>query len=593
MKKVHPARRPVILVLLVSCSLMCLLGSALAAATAFMGLDEIRPGMKGKAKSVFSGSRVEEFDVEILGVLRNWRPGGDLILAKASGPQVDYAGIAAGMSGTPVYIDGKLIGAMAYTWAFSKEPITGITPIGEMLKLNTPGIGPGSGEPKSSGELKSEDSKMSAATMKPIETPLLVSGLHPGVLRVMELQAGAFNMVLAQTGGVGGMVESDTLVPGSAMAAQFVQGDGIVAAIGTVTYTEGRKVLGFGHGLSLGGQVEIPLSTAYVHTVLPSISGSVKLASPLRVVGTITNEDLSGVLGLIGAVPVLLPIEIRVKTDRKSQRVFHFDVMKNKFLTGTLVGWSAASAALTLGGSVGDMTIEMTNDIEFSDKHGHTHNLKYRDVFFTADAASTISKVVSAPVEILLDNQFEEVDIRGISCSLFVEHEPRVLSIEGISVRPEEVMPGDSIRVDVKLRPFRGESFYEQFTLAVPATCEAERARVLVCSAPEMRTWEEQSTNRRLPATNLEQLIAQIDSSGRGNRLECTVSVQDVESGISGTPFPSPPSSFSSVLGSSSRSGALTETQFEIIGSAALETKYAVQGCRSVSVKIKRQRAGR
>ena len=587
MRKVLSARRPVIHALLVACSLVCLLGSAMAAETAFMGLDEIRPGMKGKAKSVFSGSRIEEFDVEILGVLHNWRPGGDLILARASGPQVEYAGIAAGMSGTPVYIDGKLIGAMAYTWAFSKDPITGITPIREMLELETPGIRYGSSEPKSRGGLESENSKLSAATMKPIETPLLVSGLHPGVLGVMEQQASAFNMVLAQTGSVGGMVESDTLVPGSAMAAQFVKGDGIVAAIGTVTYTEGTRVLGFGHGLSLGGLVQIPLSTAYVHTVLPSIAGSVKLASPLRIVGTITSEGLSGVLGVIGAVPVLLPVEVRVKTDRESQRVFHFDVMRNKFLTGTLVGWSAASAALTLGGSVGEMTIEMTNDIELSDKHGLTHNLKYRDVFFTTEPASAISKVISAPIEILLNNQFEEVDIRDISCSLLVEHEPKILTIEEISVRPAEVMPGDSIRVSVKLKPFRGAAFFEQFTLAVPATCEAERARVLVCSAPEMRTWEERSTNRRLPATNLEQLIAQIDSSGRGNRLECAVSVEDVEAGINGTPFPSPPSSFSSVLSSSSRSGAVTETRFGIIGSAALETNYAVQGCRSVSVKIK------
>jgi hypothetical protein len=586
-------RSLVMQVFLVPCLLVCALRPTIAAETSFMSVDEIRPGMKGKARSVFSGSKIEEFDVEILGVLRNWRPGGDLILARASGSQVDYAGIAAGMSGTPVYIDGKLIGAMAYTWPFSKEPITGITPIKEMLALGALGIHSSSAGPGSRDELKLEDLNISPGTMKAIETPLLVSGFHPAVLRVIEQDTGGFNMVVAQTGGVGGIVESDTLIPGAAMAAQFVAGDGVVAAIGTVTHTEGVMVLGFGHGLSLGGLVKVPMSTAYVHAVLPSIAGSVKLASPLRMVGTITNEGLSGVAGEIGQVPVLIPVDVLVKTDREGQRVFHFDVMRNNLFTGMLVGWSAASAALTLSGSVGEMTIDGENEIELGDRRGVVHEVKYTNVFFTTDAASSISKTVAAPVEILLNNQFEEADIRRIRCTLLVKHEQRVASIEGIFVRPEEVAPGDSIQVTVRLKPFRGEAFSRQLTLTVPQMCNAERVRILACSAPEMRTWEEQSTNRRLPATSLEQLISQIQSSGRGNRLECAVSVESEEAGIDGKPFPSPPSSFFNVLTSSSRSGVVTETPLGILGRATLDTDYVIQGCRSVSLKLKHQEVGR
>jgi len=581
------------LVFFVACVLVCEFATATAAETSFMNLDEIRPGMKGKARSVFTGSKIEEFDVEILGVFHNWRPGGDLILARASGPQVDYAGIAAGMSGTPVYIDGKLIGAMAYTWPFSKEPITGITPIREMLELKAPGSHSGSAEPRGEDKLRMNDLKSSAGAMKAIDTPLLVSGFHPAVLHLMEQETGGFNMVVAQTGGAGETSEGDTLIPGAAMAAEFITGDGIVSAIGTVTHTEGSRVLGFGHGLSLGGVVKIPMSTAYVHAVLPSLAGSVKLASPLRMVGTITNEGLSGVAGEIGSVPPLIPVDVLVKTDREEERVFHFNVMRNDLLTGMLVGWSATSAALTLGGSVGEMTIDSESEIEIVDGRGAAHQVKYKNVFFTTDPASSISKTVAAPVEVLLNNQFEDVDIRRISCTVFVKHEQRVASVEEVFVRPEEVMPGDSIHVTVKLKPFRGEAFLRQFALAVPRSCSAERVKVLVCSAPEMRAWEEQSTNRRLPATSLEQLISLIGSSGRGNRLECVVSVQSEEAGIDGRPFPSPPSSFSNVLSSSGRSGALTETPLGIIGTATLNTDYVIQGCCSVSLRLKHREVGR
>lgn len=409
----------------------------------------------------------------------------------------------------------------------------------------------------------------------------------------MEQQIGSFNMVLAQTGSAGRDVAGDTILPGAAMAAQFVSGDGTVAAIGTVTALEGKKVLGFGHGLSLGGQVQIPLSTAYVHTVLASISGSVKLASPLRMVGTITNEGVSGVVGEIGSIPRLIPVDVSVGTGREDPRVFHFDIMKSKLLTSALVGWAAANAALTVSSSMGEMTIEAESDIQLSDEIGLLHDVRYRDVFFTTDPAGAISKIASAPVDVLMDNQFEEVDIKHVSFTLNVKEEPRVATVEEISVRPEEVAPGDSVSITVRLKPYRGEEFSRLLRLKIPATCEAERVGILVCSAPQMRSWEEQSTNRRLPATNLEQLMTQIDSSGRGNRLECVITEQEVESGIDGRAFPSPPGSFSNVLNDAGRSGALVQTRFGILDSAKLETDYAVIGCRAVGLDIKHQRVWR
>jgi len=553
--------------------------------------------MKGKARSVFSGSKIEEFDVEILGVLHNWRPRGDLILAKASGPQVDYAGISAGMSGTPVYIEGKLIGAMAYTWPFSKDAIAGITPIGEMLEIRTPAIGTGPSrsapEPRERGEAELSELGISPGGIKAIETPLLISGFHPAVLRIIEKETSGLNVIVAQTGGAGDAVVPDTLVPGAALAAQFVTGDGLVAAIGTVTYTEGDWVLGFGHGLSLGGLVSIPMSTAFVHAVLPSIAGSLKIASPSRMVGTITNENLSGIFGRLGNVPKLIPVDISVKTDRDEQRDFHFNVMTNDLLTGTLAGWGAANALVTVAGSVGDMTIDAKSKTTLFDERGRAQVFEYADVFFTNDAASDIAKMVSVPVELLLRNEFEKARIQSVQCTFLVKRDHRVASIEEIYVSPQVAVPGDSIEVMVRLKPYRGESFFERLSVAVPPACEGGSLKVLASSAPDMRVWEAQSTNRRLPATNLQQLISQITSAGNGNRLECVIYSQKEEAGIGGKAFPSPPSSFSNVLRSTTRSGAVVEKPAAVLAGSSLKTDYVIEGSRSVSVKLKRQKAGR
>ena len=567
--------------------LLCFSESCLGQEIQYMSLDDIKPGMKGKARSVFSGSKIEEFDVEILGVLRNWRPGGDIILARASGPQVDFAGIPAGMSGSPVYVEGKLIGAMAYTWSFSKEPVTGITPIGEMLELEKGAIPSSESKPAQRKKSSVDESKFVAGTIEPIQTPVLVSGFHPAVLRVMEEEVGNWNMLLAQTGGAGKEAVGDTILPGAAMAAVLVSGDGTLAAIGTVTAVDGKKVIGFGHGLSLGGRLEIPLSTAYVHTVIASIAGSMKLASPLRTVGTIIDEGPAGVTAELGAQARLIPVQVSVRSGNNVARAFHFDVADNKLLTSSLVGWAASNAAMTQSAATGEMTIEAITQIVLSDSLGEQHEVKYSDVFFATDPAGAISRAVSAPVDVLIDNRFEPVHVKKIDCSLRIERVPQVVSIDEIAVRPEEVAPGDSVSVFVKLKPFRGSEFSRVMRLMIPVTCDAERVGILVCSAPQMRAWEEQATNRRLPPTSLGQMISQVESSGRGNRLECVISEQNLESGVDGRAFPSPPASFSNVLSDISRSGSLTQTRFGILDSAKLDTEYAVVGFKVVGLRIK------
>ncbi|MFH0777254.1 MAG: SpoIVB peptidase S55 domain-containing protein [Candidatus Eisenbacteria bacterium] len=556
-----------------------------ATETPFMSVDEIRPGMKGKGKTVFQGARIEEFDVEILGILRDWRPGGDLILARASGPVLEYTGIAAGMSGTPIYVDGKLIGALAYSWPFSKEPIAGITPIGEMLEVGRSSRGSGGGK---SGEIRWEDAAASGGTLREIGTPVLVSGFHPAVLDLMRRKLSGFNVLVAQTGGPSeGMGE--TLQPGSPLAAQLVSGDGTIAAIGTVTLARGRSILGFGHGLFLGGPVEIPMGSAFIHTVLPSISGSFKFGSASEIVGTITSDGPAGVEGEVGRMPRLIPVDVRVRTEEGERGSFHFDVMRSTLLTPSLVAWSVSSAVLTGGGVRTESTVGLKGEITLVDARGAIRKLTHRDLLVTTSPAVEIARAVAGPLELVLGNPYEQVNIEQITWDVRIDYEQRSAVIEEVYAASQEVEPGDSLWLTVRLRPFRGEPFTERVAVPIPATCGAAALHIKVCSSPLVRKWEEESTNRRLPPSSFEQLLTQIESSGFGNRIELVAYAELEGAGIEGRAFPSAPASFAAVIRNASRAASLVETPFTPVAAASLDTGYVVRGCKTITVRVKRE----
>jgi hypothetical protein len=555
-----------------------------------MELDEVRAGMRGTAKTVFSGSRVEEFDIEILGVLENWRPGGDLILVRASGQPIEHTGIAAGMSGSPVYVDGRLIGAIAYAWPFSKEPIAGVTPIGEMLEQGLP-LGTGAPEPRRQFEWK--DSGVSGGALEAIETPLLVSGFHPSVQGIIETELSRYNMTVAQTGSGNEVSREEELVPGAALAAQFVTGDATASAIGTVTYAEGGRILGFGHGLFQAGAVEIPMSSVYIHAVLPSLSGSVKMGSTSRMVGAIVRDGVAGVVGRVGTLPELIPVSVSVRSGGLEPRKFNFGIMRHSLLTPSFVGWSVSSATLTVGGSAGDMTIGLEYEIELDGPDGETRSLEYRDVLFSTSPAGAIAQAIGDPLRLAIRNRFEKLSARSITCKVSVEHSRRTASIDEIYVSPRHVAAGDSVEVTVRLRPFRGEVRLERFVLRIPGACESEKVKIQVCSAPEMRAWEEEATNRRLPPRDIEQLMSRITSSGGGNRVECVAYVEKEETGIEGESFPSPPGSFSSVVGAAGRTGSVATTHIAVVDAAARETGYVIRGCRTVDLTLDRGKSRR
>jgi len=314
--------------------------SLAAQSSKFMSVDEVRQGMKGFGKTVFQGTTIEQFDVEVLGVLKNFAPRQDMILARLSGGPLEKTGVIAGMSGSPVYIDGKLVGAVAYAFPFAKEPIAGIQPILQMLGIldQKPGSTPKIAQ-ASSGTLPSESptafvlgqlqkladgiplhqlllpqSLLSASpfqaggapSLMHIQTPLLVSGASQTALQQFAPLFNAFGFTPVQAGG-GASAASlkaaapSKLEPGSSVNVEMIRGDLSWSANGTVTYVDGDRVYAFGHPNLSAGPTDVPMSAGYVISLLPNVQNSFKLAVPLDVVGSFQQDRSTGIAGTLGA----------------------------------------------------------------------------------------------------------------------------------------------------------------------------------------------------------------------------------------------------------------------------------------------------
>jgi len=491
-------------------------------------LDEVRAGQQAVAKSVFRGTRIESFHVEIIGVLREFDGTRSLILGRVlDGPVVARnSGVIGGMSGSPVYIDGRLVGAIALTWPWSREPIAGITPIEDMLAAwQTAPSGVSEPTSASGGPLASplrvEDTvirRVNVAPMPPVEpdppgvmtlVPLggfmQVSGFNRrGLERVSELLS-PYGLHVVQ--GPGGTEDQLTpaLVPGAALGAQLVRGDFDMTALGTVTLVEGDRVLGFGHPLFELGEIDVPMTGGYVHDILPSLHVSNKIMSATQVVGRIYRDHQCAIAGVRGEQADMLPVTIEV-TDRDSarSRTFEIEVARIRQLLPALVATSVVTAVDETRGRVSRGTARFRIDIEIEGRPAlHREDAGYSE----GDAALASLPVVLGPLALFTDNPFGEVRMNGVRISVETEDTRRTAAIERVTVAQSRIEAGDEVTLSVRVRP-HGRSLEEvPVQLSLPPDLPTGQVRVVVsggASADEAR--QAIGAPRPLPVS-LDQLV--------------------------------------------------------------------------------------
>lgn len=578
-----------------------------------MNIDEIMPGMKGYGKTVFAGEQVEIFDVEVLGILRNWEAKSNMILIRMYGDLLEKSGIIAGMSGSPVYINNRLIGAVAYGWSFAKEPIAGVTPINEMRStlLNIPEQEEGislttadwalpsfpQNEPESATRavpLMSQDLLHGGTgniRLMPILSPLVVSGVDGEVLQKMQplfndhglypVQGGAYapsaNTIFPEEGNV---PENVPLVPGGAVAAILVKGDLSAAVVGTVTYVEGDKVLAFGHPFLQTGPADLPMASAYVYAILTSQSNSVKMASPREIVGRIHQDRRSGIAGVFSETSRMVPCRIEVEGSQKI--AYDFEIVDNKLLTPSLILMAAQSAVLSTERRLGEKSVNIQLSVQID---GREKPVLIENVFYELDQSWYSLNHIIQPFAMILNNQFQKVQVGRIDIKIRVLDTRRTAYIEAIRVDKKQVNPGDSLQVDVRIKPFTGESFYQTVTIQVPEdTIPGSALNVTACDATFGQALNMGRSAGKFLPSNFEQLLHYVENMERNNTIMVRVLLPKKGVTYKGEGFPSLPASILSIMGVSNQSG-VGPLFDEVI--SRVPTSYVINGNQSVPVSVK------
>src|SRR5882724_2368533 len=432
-----------------------------------ISVDQVRPGMQGYAFTIFAGDQVEKFDLEVIGVMPNFLgPKQSIILVQLKGPKVEHTGVVAGMSGSPVYLDGKLAGALSLKLGvFTKEPIGGVTPIEDILNPPSQNAAaqPGSQQFGSPSESAARTWLPSGSALEPIETPLVFSGFQPAAIQQFANQLQGYGLVAAQGGTAKPRPDDAHLAAGDMAGMVLVQGDASINSACTVTAVQADRVYLCGHPFLSLGNVQLPMARSRVITTLSSDLASTKIVNVGGSIGTITGDHLTAVTGKLGAAPAMIPMELNVKTPA-GEKNLHFELVNHPKLTPLLVGITAF-AGLTQNAVYGEgTTLRMNGEIKLK---GHP-TVQLENTFAPGDTLNPdglqIALGLMSSFMRIFANTFETPVVEKIS--LRVESVPgrQSYTIDSAWLEKGEATPGETLRVRVLLRPYRGAARIEETT---------------------------------------------------------------------------------------------------------------------------------
>src|SRR5437660_11627940 len=598
--------------------------SGLVAASSQLTVDEIRPGMAGIGRTVFDGTRVEEFKVHVLGVLQNViGPHRNLILAKLEGGPLANTGVIAGMSGSPVYVDGKLIGAVSYALgAFSKEPIAGITPIAEMtdaasfndsrptaarvhvdfpptretlvsafrkaLAWNRPFADrPGDTQLVGASGVAGVGGDQLGALLRPIATPLVMSGFEP---ELADMLGNAFRdqgfvpMGSAATGPrAGEMPYEGPLKPGDAIGVMFVTGDLQLGGTGTVTHLDGDRVYAFGHPMYNLGPTEFPMTRAYVYTVLPSLFSSLKLSATGEIIGTFLQDRATAIAGRLGPAPQLIPITLTLESDRGPKRTFHFGVVNDPLFTPLMTYASIVNTLASYERQFGSATFSVKGTAKLKQHDPIT----FENLFSGGESPSTgAAAYIVSPIAALIGNDYEKVDLEGLDLTMTSTEEPRTAVLERVWLDDPRPRAGRTVPLKVLLRTYRGDEVLRTLPIEIPANATGSLS-VLVTDGSRLSQIEQREIRTpQASARSVPQMIRMVNKAPRNNVLYVKLLGSEAGAVVNGERLSSLPPSVLAVLEADRNGGNFNPLHTATLGEWELPTEHAVSGSRTLTIVV-------
>ena len=580
-------------------------------------LEDLRPGMKGTARTVFAGTEPQEFGVEILGVLPGFPgPRQSAIIAKLTGANVEKTGVFAGMSGSPVYIDNRLVGAIAFSFPFSKEPIAGITPIQQMIDIFEKGSAIQTARPKepraisfaqlASTEWKatlpkpavgptsliapvSEGSRLMplmGQQMTPIATPVVFGGISQESLAMFAPQLMANGLL--PVSGAGGSAAitplvkatEKTLTPGTSVSVQLVRGDYSIAASGTVTFRDGDRIYAFGHPFLSLGASDMPMSETAVVTVIPNVNNSFKLSVPGAMMGSISQDRASGVFGLLGQAPKMIPVKINLHTSRDRSETYSYEIANDSFLTPLLLNITVFNTITSSERALGDSTISIKGAINVKGQEP----IQVDRRFSTGNSPILAAGSVAGPISSLLGSGFDDVQIEGVTLDISSADTKYAGTLERIALSKTEARRGEEIEIQAYVRTESGKQFVQRIPVKIPEDATPGQLLVFVGDGGAL---QEGSAARAFVPQDLGQLVKAINKVKKSDRLYVKLFRITPGAVIGTNELPNLPPSVVATLNSDRNSGGYTPTVLSAVYEMELPpAEFVISGQQLIGLDI-------
>ena len=568
-------------------------------------VDQIHAGMHGVAYTVFQGTKPESMDVEVLGVLKNSNgPKGDVILIRLGGAKAEYTGVVAGMSGSPVYLNGKLAGALAFRIGeFSKEPIAGVTPIAEMLEISaldqSPTNAPIQATPAARWPSKtaspgvptlpSDSSSVQnfANYLKPIETPLVFSGFSEDAIRLFAPQFATAGIVpVMGAGSVSDVKQPEALEPGAAVSAILVRGDMDIAATCTVTYMDAQHLLACGHPLMQFGSVDLPMTKAQVLATLPSPMNPFKIVNATETVGSFVQDRHNGILGEFGKQANMIPVTLTIHGE-SADKQFHYEVLNNARLSPVAMMATVFSALHGVNEYGDETTYSMNGRIRVA---GYP-DVTMQNMFAAADGGQPGAMLAAISLgerfSRIFDNPYSVPAIGGVQLDFNIDRERRWARLESARTDLTEARPGDDITIEAMLRPYRGEGVVQHIPIHIPASTSNGPLRILVSDGETLDRVRRGSSllGRKL---DLAATISYLNKEHVNNRVYVSLMESDPEAMIADKVMPTLPLSIMNVMdGMRGTQDMVVSNESSVNETATAPLDYVVAGAQVLTINIK------
>ncbi len=594
--------RKVVLSLLTTLSLSIILIAQNSQPT--IPIDQIHTGMRGVAYTVFEGVKPESMDVEVLGVLHNVNgPKGDIILVRLHGQKVEYTGVVAGMSGSPVYLNGKLAGALAFRIGeFSKEPIAGVTPIADMLEISAldkspaeeistikPAVTNAAGKTASpSAETALSGSVQNFAdVLKPIDTPLVFNGFSEDAVRQFAPQFASAGIVpVMGAGSVSEEKQPEPLEPGSAVSAILVRGDMDIAATCTVTYIDPQRLLACGHPLLQFGSVDLPMNKAQVLATLPSPLNAFKIVNTTERAGVFVQDRHTGIMGVFDKQPDMIPVTLSIHGG-SGTKDFHYEVLNNPRLSPVAIMATVYNALHGVNEYGEEITYRLNGSI---DVKGFPE-VGLRNMFVPTEngqpAAMAAALSLGERFGRIYDNPYNAPAVNSVKLDFELVRERRWARLESARTDVSEARPGDEIMVETVLAPYRGERVVRQISVKIPTSASKGSLHILVSDGETLDRMNHTNPTfgRKL---DLASTIALLNKEHSNNRLYVSLLEADPEARVADKVMPTLPISVMNVMdGMRGNQEMIVSGESNVDETATPALDYVVSGAQLLTVTVK------